>query len=89
MIVLLRVIRALFVIIFYWQVLTSVIGLSTHLNVMQANLQDPKIVTLLLIKVGVLVGSALIAYVMGKGINHQYRQKFATTDLKIRSIWQF
>lgn len=89
MIVLLRVIRALFVIMFYWQVLTSVIGLSTHLNVMQANLQDPKIVTLLLIKISVLVGSALIAYVMGKGINHYYRQKFATTDLKIRSIWQF
>ena len=89
MIVLLRVIRALFVIIFYWQVLTSVIGLSTHLNVMQANLQDPKIVTLLLIKISVLVGSALIAYVFGIGINHYYRQKFVTTDLKISSIWQF
>lgn len=87
MIIFLRFIRALFGIVFYWQIITLIIGLITHLDSIQTSLQDPKIVTLLMIKMAVLLVSGFITYLMGSMINKMYQQKYADTNHNIRSVW--
>lgn len=88
MIIFLRFIRALFGIVFYWQIITLIIGLITHLESIQTILQDSKIVTLLMIKMAILLISGFITYLMGNKINKIYQQKYDDTNHNIRSLWR-
>lgn len=87
MFAILRLLRALFGIIFYWQVITVIIGLVTNLNNIQTSIHDPKIATLLTIKLALLVVSGAITYFMGAFIRNSYQRKYHQPYPRLQSNW--